>query len=393
MKSNPPAEAETADKVQHTNQHPTDVREEPAKDADIEVPAKVTQNDVLALIFNPASGSARAAADDNGIPGFREQIEKALQAQNANYEFYETTKERGADAIAQQLAKEGAQHIVVCGGDGTVMGAVNGLFRGQEKTDVPNPILSIVPAGTANLLATALGISTEVEKAVKTAIEGRDTEIDLGRCGESVFALGLGLGLTERLVSQASARDKEKLGKWAYAKAMYNELGAPPTKFRFKIDNGAEQTDSGVAVVVANAGDMGGKLQFAPDARMDDGLLDLCILHRFSIKDAARMLVKMLIGKLPSDRAVTFLQAKEIEILSEPPLDLQIDGEEVDGGTPLTASVMPNALRVRVPQEQIDEETDEIIPAAEISSPRPLVLAALGVLAVVAGLVWWRRRD
>ena len=379
--------------AQHANQHPTDVREKPASGPPFEVDAEVKQSDTLAMIFNPASGSARAADDDNSRPSFREQIENALQAQNANYKFYETTEERGADAIAHELAQKGAAHIVVCGGDGTVMGAVNGLFRGQEKSDAPNPILSIIPAGTANLLATALGISTEIEAAVQTALEGRDTEIDLGRCGETVFALGLGLGLTERLVSQASARDKETLGKFAYVKAMYQELGAPPTNFRFKLDDNAEQTDRGVAVVVANAGDVGGKLQFAPDAKMDDGLLDLCILHRFSFTDAVRMVVKMLIGKLPNDRAVTFLQAKTIEILSEPPLDLQIDGEEVDGGTPLTASVMPSALKVRVQQEQVDDQTNDIIPAAETSSPRPLLLAALGVVAVIGSLVWWRRRD
>ncbi len=371
-------------------QHADDVREELTPDTDLgsEISAEAT----LAIIFNPASGSARAADDDKSSPSFREQIESALQKHNANYEFHETTKERGADAIALELAKAGAERIVVCGGDGTVMGAVNGLFQGQEKTDAPNPVLSIVPAGTANLLATALGISTETEDAVKTALEGRDVEIDLGRCGETVFALGLGLGLTERLVSQASARDKETLGKFAYVKAMYKELGAPPTEFRFKLDEGDEQESRGVAIVVANAGDVGGKLQFAPDARMDDGLLDLCILHRFSLGDAARMVAKMLIGKLPNDRAVTFLQAKTIEILSEPPLDLQIDGEEIDGGTPLTASAMPGALKVRVPQEQVDEQTDHIIPAAETSSPRPLILAALGVVALIGGLVWWKRR-
>ena len=375
----------------HSTQHQTDVRQKPAADAALAVDPQVKQSTTLAIIFNPASGSARAADDDKDNPSFREQIENVLQQQNADYQFYETTKERGADAIAHELAKSNAAHIVVCGGDGTVMGAVNGLFQGQEKTDAPNPILSIIPAGTANLLATALGIATEIEAAIKTALHGRDVEIDLGRCRETVFALGLGLGLTERLVSQASARDKETLGKLAYVKAMFKELGASPTTFRFKLDDGEEQTDRGVAVVVANAGDVGGKLQFAPDAKMDDGQLDLCILHRFSLGDAARMVLKMLIGKLPGDRAVTFLQAKTIEILSEPPLDLQIDGEEVDGGTPLTATVMPNALKVRVPQEQVDA-ADKIIPAAQTSDPRPLIFGALGVVALIGGLVWWKRR-
>lgn len=298
----------------------------------------------LTVIINPKSGSA---GDD-----FKERIEAALQKQEAEFEILETTPESGGREIAADAVENGATHILACGGDGTIMSVVNGIAA-QEiegETDA-RPILSIIPGGTANLLATALKIPTDLEKAIEIALNGRDTVIDLGKCGNEYFALGLGLGLTERLVSQASVKQKEKIGKLAYAVAMLRELGARPVAFTFKLDERASKRARGVAIVVANTGTVGGKIHFAPRAKMDDGLLDLCILHHFGLRDVVRLIFRSLLGNMPADRAVSFYQAKRIEIHSNPPLDLQIDGEVVDMQTPLVIEVVAKALRVRVGAE------------------------------------------
>ena len=371
----------------------------------------IVPEETLIVLLNPASGTVKStsgeAASDG--PSFRERVEAAFEKKGAKLEIRETTIEIGADELARQAAREGVKRLVVCGGDGTVMAAVNGLHTGQDEAgEAPGegerpqederPVLSIVPGGTANLLAAALEIPTDIEEAIDIALSGVERAIDLGRCGEHVFALGLGLGLTEKLVSQASAREKESLGKLAYVKAMLRELGAKPTGFRFQIDGGPEQTSSGVGIVVANSGRIGGALHFAPDALMDDGVLDLCILHRFDVRDAARMVAKMLVGSLPEDRAVTFLQGKSIKILSEPPLDLQIDGEEVDESTPLEAHVLPGALRVRVSAksdvkmdaEKIEKLDPEMAPPKSKKAP---VIAGAIVVAVGVLALWRKRRS
>lgn len=303
----------------------------------------------LVAILNPKSGSA---GDD-----FRQRVETELQKHDVEFEILETDPEKGGREVAAQAVQNGARHIVACGGDGTIMSVVNGVAREvAEGEDAggeidSRPILSIIPGGTANLLAAALEIPTDLEKAVEIAVNGTDKTIDLGRCGDDFFALGLGLGLTEKLVSQASAQQKEKLGKMAYVVAMMREIGAKPVTFSFKLDKRASKRAKGVAIVVANSGTIGGKLHFAPRARMDDGYLDLCILHRFRIRDAFRLILRSILGNMPSDRAVSFYQAKRIEIRSNPPLDLQIDGEVVDMKTPLVVEVVKSALRVRVPSE------------------------------------------
>jgi YegS/Rv2252/BmrU family lipid kinase len=364
--------------------------------------------EVLIVILNPASGTVKNESKSGAAESpFRERVEAALKARGAQFEIRETTPEIGADVLARQAAHEGEVRILVCGGDGTVMAAVNGLSFGQDEAHAApgegadpesdeRPVLSIVPGGTANLIAAALEIPTDIEEAVEIALTGVERDIDLGRCGPHVFALGLGLGLTEKLISKTSAREKETLGKMAYAKAMLREIGADPTRFRFQIDDGPEQTSSGVGIVIANAGRIGGALHFAPDALMDDGVLDLCILHRFEWRDVARMVAKMLVGSLPEDRAVTFLQGKTIKILSEPPLDLQIDGEEVEESTPLTAEVLPGALRVRVTAlsdlkmegEKIEKEAPHLVPPR---SNRWLAAGAIGAAAL--GLLLWKRRQ
>lgn len=298
------------------------------------------------VIFNPKSGSS----DDD----FKAAIEKALETRGVEYSILETTPEIGGDKLAQQAFDDGATHIFACGGDGTIMSVVNGLARAMQDNhqtgeDETVPVLSIIPGGTANLLAAALDIPHDVEEAVAIAVAGENKVLDLGRCGAHFFALGVGLGLTERLVSQASTKQKEVLGKAAYAIAMLRELGAKPVTFTLIRDGKRSQRKRGVAIIVANAGEIGGKMKFAPDAKMDDGFLDVCILHRFYLRDVLRLVFNMLLGRVRDDRAVSFYQAKRIEIRSNPPLDLQIDGEVVDMQTPLVCEIVPRGLKVRVP--------------------------------------------
>jgi YegS/Rv2252/BmrU family lipid kinase len=290
------------------------------------------------VILNPKSGTSGEE--------FQAAVENGLRERGIEYSLWHTQLDKSGGELAQEAAAQGAEHIIACGGDGTVMSVVNGLGKVENSQHI---ILSIIPGGTANLLAQALDIPTDTDEAVAVAVAGEDREIDVGRCGEYLFALGLGLGLTERLVSQASTEAKEKIGRWAYVWAMMKELGAHPVNFTLKRDDNEPHVKQGVAIVIANAGEIGGSLKFAPDAKMDDGLLDVCILHRFYVRDVFRLLWSTLLGRVREDRTVSFYQAKKVEILSDPPLDLQIDGEVVDLQTPLCVEIVPRDLKVRVP--------------------------------------------
>ena len=338
------------------------------------------QNPEIAIVLNPGSGSH----DEEFVKTVRAAFEKNGRA----FICLETDPDKGAVPAVEKAIESGVQMVVVCGGDGTVMSAVGAI----GKSDA-NVKLAIVPGGTANLLAHALEVPLDVEGAVATALEGDERVIDLGACGDTLFALGLGLGLTEKLVSGASSEEKDKWGKWAYVKAMLEEVGAHPTTFSYALDGGEEQTARGVAIVVANAGTISGNIEFAPGAKMDDGKLDLVILHRFDVRDLLRLAWKGLFGNLKNDRAMTCVAGKTIEIKSNPPLDLQIDGELVDLQPPLKVEVRPGALRVAIPSEEQKTSFAEalakavVAPVAELSGrPRWMILAAASV--VVGALVW-----
>ena len=315
---------------------------------------RLMSQDKLIVILNPTAGDG----DDN----FRDDVEKALQVSGAEFEIRETKPDVAGEELARQAIKEGARDIVVCGGDGTVMSVVNGVAKAQQDAGENDCTLSIVPGGTANLVATALEIPIDIEEAVALAAgqKARERTIDLGRCEQYYFVLGVGVGLTERVISQTSSKEKESIGKLAYVKSMLKDLGARPHNITFKLDERSSKRARGVAIVVANSGTIGGKLDFAPRAQMDDGKLDLCILHSFGFRDLLRIVWHSLTGKLERDRSVSFYQARKIQISTDPPLRVQVDGElEEDLTLPLVSEVVPDALKVRVPQEITEKEKEE----------------------------------
>ena len=284
------------------------------------------------MILNPASGGADRAT-----------VEAALNASGLPYEIRETSEGRDAGTLAREAREAGCADLLVAGGDGTVMAAVNGLGPNSGVT------LGIVPTGTANLVAAGLGLPKDPAEAVRVALSGEPRAMDLGVCEGRLFALGMGLGLTERFVTEASPGLKHTLGRWAYVWSLIKELGARPHRFSLTLDDGTPIEDRGVALVIANMGSLGGGLRFAPDARPDDGILDVCVLRRFRLRDAAHLLLSLLKKDLKHDRALAFHRAKRIEFSAAPPLTAQLDGDAIDAKTPIVVEVVPGALAVRVP--------------------------------------------
>ena len=247
-------------------------------------------------------------------------MEDAFRESGAEFEIRETTPDVAGEELARRAIEEGARDIVVCGGDGTVMSVVNGVAQAQQESGESDCTLSIVPGGTANLVATALEIPIDIEEAVALAAgqKARERTIDLGRCEQYYFVLGVGVGLTERVISQTSSKEKESIGKLAYVKSMLQDLGARPHNISFKLDERSSKRARGVAIVIANSGTIGGKLDFAPKAQMDDGLLDLCILHSFGVRDLVHIIWNSLTGQLQKDRSISFYQARKNSDLDRP---------------------------------------------------------------------------
>jgi diacylglycerol kinase (ATP) len=269
--------------------------------------------------------------------------EAAAQA-GCQPEFLVTDKADAGPTAASQAASDGADLVVAAGGDGTVRGCAEGL----ADTGVP---LGIIPLGTGNLLARTLGIPGHPRAALHLALgsagAAQDRLIDLAIADGTPFTAMTGMGLDAAVV--AATRLKHHLGWLAYAMAGAVHLALPPVGFSIRLDDGAPVEREARSVVVGNSGLLPGGFILLPEARVDDGLLDIGVLAPHGPLGWPLVATRVLTHSRHQDRHLERFQARKVEITSHAPLPRELDGEVVAHGRTLTVTVRPGALKVRVP--------------------------------------------
>jgi len=259
-------------------------------------------------------------------------------------DFHVTDKAEAGVAAARGAALDGADLVVAVGGDGTVRGCAEGV----ASTGVP---LAIVPHGTANLLARTLGIPSHPQPALDialcTAARSVDRRIDLAVADREPFTAMAGMGLDAAVV--AGTKLKHQLGWLAYAMSGAVHLALPPTRFTIKLDDAQPIERTARSVVVGNSGLLPGGFNLLPDARIDDGVLDVAVLAPHGPLGWPRLATRVLTHSHHQDRMLERLQARRVEITSQVTLPREVDGEVISPGQTLTVSVQPGALTVRIP--------------------------------------------
>jgi diacylglycerol kinase (ATP) len=255
------------------------------------------------------------------------------------------TKARGdAERFARQAAAEGADIVAAYGGDGTVMEVAQGLLG----SSVP---LAILPGGSANLMSVELGIPKELEKAAQITVDPESLTrlVDVGLAGDIYFLLRIGTGFAARKVAYADRNLKNRFGVLAYSVAAVKSIkDTKSAHYRITLDGKVVETD-GVTCLVDNAGNMGIQgFQPAKEIRVDDGLLDVLILGSKGLGNLVSSGAALLDAS-KSELLIEHWQARHILIEVDPPQPAQVDGEMV-GDTPISAEVLPGALKVIVPK-------------------------------------------
>jgi len=262
-------------------------------------------------------------------------------------EFLVTEKAEDGVTAASSAALDGIDLVVAVGGDGTVRGCAEGLAR----TGVP---LAIVPHGTANLLARTLRIPGHPKAALGIALAvtpgtgGVDRTIDLAVADEVPFTAMAGMGLDAAVV--AGTRLKHQFGWLAYAVSGAAHLTLPPSRFSIRLDGGAPVERTARSVVVGNSGLLPGGFSLLPDARPDDGLLDVGVLAPHGPLGWPRLAARVLARSHHEDGMLERFQARKVEISATAPLPREVDGELVAASHSLTVTVVPSALTVRMPR-------------------------------------------
>ena len=255
------------------------------------------------------------------------------------------TKARGdAERFARAAVASGADIVAANGGDGTVMEVAQGLLG----SPVP---LAILPGGSANLMAVELGIPKDLEKAAGIAVnpDSPTRQVDVGLVGNNYFLLRVGMGFAARKVAQADRSLKNRFGVLAYSVASVKSIkDTKSAHYRITLDGQLVEAD-GVTCLIDNAGNMG--IQgFKPHEkiRVDDGLLDVLLLGSKGLSN----LISSGSALLDTDKRELLIehwQARRITIEVDPPQPVQVDGEMI-GDTPVTAEILPGALKVIVPK-------------------------------------------
>jgi len=250
---------------------------------------------------------------------------------------------------ARQAVEAGAALVIAVGGDGTVRACAQAL----AGTSVP---LAIVPAGSANLTAHALGLPGRVGSALAVAFAGRDRPIDLGSADGAVFVAMAGLGLDAAVVGGALGLTKRLTGWPAYAAAAVGQLLRRPVTFAIRLDGGPPLTRHARCVTVGNSGALPGGFAVMPDASLDDGRLDVVVLAPSGLLGWADVGRRVAAGSRRDDRQLERYQASTIEIRAEGAggpgrggLPRQLDGELIEPSDRLSVQVLPGALVTRAP--------------------------------------------
>ena len=244
--------------------------------------------------------------------------------------------------------------LFVLGGDGTVMEVASALAGQRLEARV-----GVLAAGTGNLVARALGIPLSVTKAVAALVEGDELLIDLGRlsgAAERRFAIAAGVGIDAAMIAETPGWLKRRLGVLAYT--LMGSRAALRAVFKHEFFH-ARVTVDGVAherraaaVMIANFGAvLGERITLGPGIRTDDGLLDACIFSPATVRDAFRIIWRMLRHDFGSDPCMLYAPGRSIRVETVPPRPWQADGELM-GSTPFTADVEPLALRLLVPHRR-----------------------------------------
>lgn len=252
---------------------------------------------------------------------------------------------------ATDLALHHAPHydaIFALGGDGTVMEVAGALAGSTER-------VGVLAGGTGNLLARALGIPLNVERAIDALLAGDELLIDLGRFDSGRrFAIAAGVGIDASMVAETPGWLKRRLGVLAYAimasrAALRAVLRRDFFHARLTID-GAVHERNAAAVMIANFGAvLGNRITLGPEIRTDDGLLDACLFSPNSLGDAVRIMWRLLRSDFASDPCMLYVRGRDLTVETTPPLPWQADGELM-GTTPFHVVVEPLAVRLLIPK-------------------------------------------
>lgn len=267
------------------------------------------------IIYNPSSGREI----------FKKELPDVLRRfEEAGYETsaHATTGEGDATYAAKIAVERKYDLVIAAGGDGTINEVLHGLAEQPYR-----PKLGIIPGGTTNDLARALGIPRDIKKAVDIILEHHIRPLDIGRVNDHYFMNIAGGGKLTELTYEVPSKLKTMLGQLAYyIKGIEMLPSLRPIRVQIEYD-GKWFDDEIMLFLVSNTNSVGGFEKLAPNAKMDDGYFDLLILKKMNMADFVRIASLATKGAHLEDKHIFYARANRIKVHTEEKMQLNIDGE------------------------------------------------------------------
>ncbi len=262
------------------------------------------------IIINPSSGAGRGLRNLQAIANFAQKHNGSVLV--SRYPGHTTQ-------LAKSIATKG-RLIFAAGGDDTVREVLQGTYTSKC-------IIGIVPLGTFNNLATSLYLPPHPLECLKLSLEGVNCLVDVGKIEQGkLFTESIGIGLDSYAWSKAPVQEPKGLWRWIFK--MHDVM----------------------QITVANSRCYCSGIQIAPNAKMNDGLLDICIISRMSKLKFLAMMPIFYFGKhINNSTSVHYIQAHKISISGPSSVPIRVDGMLTSQTLPIKATALSNSLTIRIP--------------------------------------------
>ena len=258
--------------------------------------------------------------------------------------WFEVPKSNKAPKRARQAVDEGADLVFVWGGDGMVQQCIDALASKSAT-------IAIVPAGTANLLATNLGIPKDIEQAVEIGLHGARRRLDVGVVNGERFAVMAGAGLDAMMIRDADAGLKDRIGRLAYVWTGIKNLGKSRARVTVKLEGNLWFKGRAGCLLVGNVGSLFGGVTVFDDAQPDDGFLEVGLVTAKSTWQWLRALSRTAVARADGSPFVQTTRARKLTVRFDRPMPYEVDGGDRPPTKRLKIRVEPAAVTVCVPEE------------------------------------------
>jgi YegS/Rv2252/BmrU family lipid kinase len=262
--------------------------------------------------------------------------------------WHYTTIEDPGTGMAEAAAVASADLVLVCGGDGTVREVCAEL----AGTGIP---IGIIPAGTGNLLARNLDIPLYLRAAIDVGLTGQDRAIDMVKVsGDGIedthFMVMAGMGFDAAIMEGVNEEIKAKVGWLAYVLSGLKSIMFPAVKIELSVDDGEFTTHRARTIVVGNVGYLQAGMPLLPDASIDDGVLDVVLLHPRKFLSWIPLAFRVLAKRPRTDELVDRMTGRTIVVRAAADTPRQLDGDSIGPGRELRMECIHGRVLVKVPR-------------------------------------------